>query len=277
MKTSLPRPSSLFDRRFRKLFIASVFSGVASFSPSPSQAKVTNTPDPYTASDLIARNLHAKGGLDKIRAIHSLQSFGKFEQQSFAAKIGFKKKTPASIRQTFSIQGMNEVQAFDGTTAWKVSPFEGRKDPECLGEDASRTLIEDADFYGPLVEYQTKGHRVEYLGHANVDGDDALKLRVTLKNGDVQYYFLDPDTFLEIRIETQVFIRGSMRESVQDLGAYKKVNGVYFPFSIEVRSKQRGDEGSKITLEKIEANVDLPDSEFKMPASPATSAPGVHR
>jgi hypothetical protein len=48
-------------------------------------------------------------------------------------------------------------------------------------------------------------------------------LKVTLKNGDVVYYDLDPTTYLEIRTETQQsetqqsetqqFIRGSMRAS----------------------------------------------------------------
>ena len=46
-----------------------------------------------------------------------------------------------------------------------------------------------------------------------VDGDDALRLKVTLKNGDIIYYYLDPDTYLEIRRETQEFIRGSVKES----------------------------------------------------------------
>ena len=54
-----------------------------------------------------------------------------------------------------------------------------------------------------FVDYQQKGNKVEYLGHDTVDGDDALRLKVTLKNGDIIYYLLDPDTFLEIRTERQ--------------------------------------------------------------------------
>jgi len=65
-----------------------------------------------------------------------------------------------------------------------------------------------------------------------VDGDDALRLKVTLKNGDIIYYYLDPDTYLEIRKEIQQFIRGSVRERVVDLGSYKPVDGVMYPFSI---------------------------------------------
>ncbi len=62
---------------------------------------------------------------------------------------------------------------------------------------------------------------MEYLGHDVVDGDDALRLKVTLKNGDILYYYLDPDTFLEIRRDKQEFIRGSIHESVMEMGSYK--------------------------------------------------------
>jgi hypothetical protein len=139
-----------------------------------------------------------------------------------------------------------------------------------MGEDDMRQLVEDADFYGPLVDYQQKGNKVEYLGHDTVDGDDALRLKVTLKNGDVIYYLLDPDTFLEIRTERQTFIRGSMRESVQELGSYKQVNGVYFPFSVDSGPKSNPNARARVTYDKIEANTDIPDSLFKMPAAPAT-------
>ena len=225
-----------------------------------------------TADELVAKNLQAKGGVDKIKAIHSLRMTGRMDQGGFKVDIGQEAKTPDMLRESFTFQGMVGVEAYDGSVPWRVSPFEGRKDPEMMGEDDSRELIEDADFYGPLVDYQQKGNKVEYLGHDTVDGDDALRLKVTLKNGDIVYYLLDPDTFLEIRTERQTFIRGAIRESVQELGSYKQVNGVYFPFSVDSGPKSNPNARARVTFEKIEANVDLPDSLFKMPAMPASPA-----
>ena len=86
-----------------------------------------------------------------------------------------------------------------------------------MGEDDVRDLLLDADFDGPLVDYKEKGSTVEYLGHDVVDGDDALRLKITLKNGDIIYDYLDPDTFIEIRKEIQQFIRGSVRDRVVGL------------------------------------------------------------
>ena len=228
-----------------------------------------------TADELVAKNLQAKGGLEKIRSIKTERILGKLQQGQFTAQIGQESKAPDLFRQTFTIQGMTEIQAYDGNTGWQISPFEGRKDPELIGEDDLRDIVEQADFYGPLVDYKEKGNTIEYLGKDKVDGDEVHKLKVTLKNGDILNYYLDPDSMLEIRIEKTMYIRGAARESVEDLGSYKQVNGVYFPFSMESGSRGSSNR-AKITVTSMQVNVPIDDSQFKMPAAPATPSPQKH-
>ena len=222
-----------------------------------------------TADELVARNLLARGGIEKIKALKTLRMTGKVQQGGFRAQFVRESAAPNFIKQMVTIQGMTEIQAYDGSTGWQISPFEGRKDAELLGEDELRGLVEDADFYGPLVDYRTKDNRIEYLGLDTVDGDDAYRLRVTLANGDILYYYLDPDTCLEIRLERVQFIRGSVRETFTNLGSYRQVSGVYFPYSLEAGSKQNPNFAARITLDKIEANVPVDPPAFRMP--PASS------
>jgi hypothetical protein len=220
-----------------------------------------------TADELVNKNIQAKGGLDKIKAAKTRMAVGKVKGARGRVAV-FKQMNmrPDLVRQDLSIQGMTAVQAYDGSVGWQTQPFRGRKDPELMGEDTLRDLLLAADFDGPLVDYAEKGNKIEYLGHDEVDGDDALRLKVTLKNGDILYYYLDPDTYLEIRKEIQQFVRGSVRERVVDLGSYKPVDGVMYPFSISEGSKNNPD-AQVISLEKIEANVALRDSDFALPAS----------
>jgi len=221
-----------------------------------------------TAEELVDKNIQAKGGMEKIKAIHSLHMTGKLTGGGgFTATVTQDGIRPNLVRETFSLQGMTGVQAYDGTVGWQIQPFGGHKDPELMGEDDLRDLLLDADFDGPLVDYREKGNTVEYLGHDVVDGDDALRLKVTLKNGDILYYYLDPDTYLEIRKEIQEFIRGSIKENVVDLGSYKPVAGVMYPFSIASGPKNRPNAAQTTTLEKIDVNVPLAKSEFELPAS----------
>jgi hypothetical protein len=227
-----------------------------------------------TADELVNKNIQAKGGMDKMKAIKTVRMTGKIEGPSLPpGRVSQENMRPKLVRETFSIQGMTAVQAYDGSTGWQIQPFGGKKDPMLMGDDDMRDLLIDADFDGPLVDYQEKGNRVEYLGHDVVDGDDALRLKVTLKNGDIVYYYLDPDTYLEIRKETQEFIRGSIRENVIDLGSYKQAGGVMFPFSVASGPKNDPSSWQYVTYEKIEVNVPLETSEFAVPASLKKEAP----
>jgi len=226
-----------------------------------------------TADELVNKNIEAKGGMDKIKAVKTRRMTGKLIGGGIVAATGQENMRPNLVRETFSLQGMTAVQAYDGSTGWQIQPFGGRKDPELMGEDDLRDLLIDSDFDGPLVDYQTKGNVIEYLGHDTVDGDDALRLKVTLKDGDIIYYYLDPDTYLEIRKETQEFIRGSVRESVSDLGSYKPIAGVMYPFSIASGPKNDPTSWQTVTVEKIEVNVPLDNSEFALPMSLKKEAP----
>jgi hypothetical protein len=220
-----------------------------------------------TADELVKKNIQAKGGLDRIKAARTRLMLGRVKgARGRIAAFKQMNMRPDLVRQNLSLQGMTAVQAYDGSAGWQTQPFRGRKDPELMGEDNLRNLLLAADFDGPLVDYTEKGNTVEYVGHDLVDGDDALRLKVTLKNGDIVYYYLDPDTYLEIRKEIQQFIRGSVREQVVDLGSYKPVDGVMYPFSIS--EGPRNNPGAQVfTVEKIEVNVPFQDSDFALPAS----------
>ena len=253
----------------RAVFVLAAVSCLSAFSCS------------QTAEELVNKNIQAKGGIEKIKSARTRRMTGRVKNAR--GRVAVFAQTNARldlVRQTITMQGMTAIQAYDGSTGWQTNPFRGRKDPELMGEDTLRDLLLASDFDGPLIDYAEKGNKVEYLGHDLVDGDDALRLRVTLKNGDIIYYYLDPDTYLEIRKEIQQFVRGSVRERVVDVGSYKPVNGVMYPFSISEGS--RNNPGVQMTtIEKIEVNIAVADSDFALPTSLRTEGKksglvGVH-
>jgi hypothetical protein len=167
------------------------------------------------------------------------------------------------------LQGLTQVQAYDGTQAWQINPFQGRKDPEKLSADDAKGLGEDAaDFTGPLVDYKSKGYKLDYLGTEDIDGTDAHKLRVTRANGDISIVYLDPDHFLEIRMVNRRIEHGVPVETVTDFGDYEQVAGVYLPFAQESGPKGSSDR-QKVQFEKAEANPASPASFFQFPATAA--------
>jgi hypothetical protein len=89
---------------------------------------------------------------------------------------------------------------------------------------------------------------------------------VVRKNGDVNFVYLDPDHFIEIRVLTQRIEQGAQVEVETDLGDYEKIGGVFIPFSIEAGRKGDPDK-QKIVIEKAEANVPVDDTVFHFPAT----------
>jgi hypothetical protein len=230
-----------------------------------------------TADDLVAKNLEARGGADKLAAIHSYVARGqlrlpgdfKLSYEEMRARLD-PAKDVCAVRINAQIQGLTVIQAYDGANGWRVNPFEGRKDAEKMGADEARSLADEALIDGPLLASRAKGSKIEYLGREDVDGTDAYKLRVTQSDGTIFTYYLDPDVYLEIRMDEQRTIRGAMQETVTDYGDYEKVAGVYFPFSISSSPPNVADK-QVITVKSADANVDIPPDTFAMPASPAKS------
>ena len=98
--------------------------------------------------------------MEKMKAIETLRLTGKFEGGGgFTASVGQENERPNLIRQTFALQGMTAVQAYDGTTGSQFSPSREKKDPELMGEDDLRDLLLDAEFDGPFVDYEEKAAR----------------------------------------------------------------------------------------------------------------------
>jgi len=226
-----------------------------------------------TAEEIVAKYIKTIGGQEKIQAVKTLRRTGKFiGGGGFEAAVLEENKRGSMVRQEFSLQGFTAVNAYDGKTGWKIEPFQGKKDPEPLGEEEMKQILEDSDFDGPLVNYQQKGNKVEFVGLEPVEGTDTFKLKLTLANGDVRYYYMDTDYYVPIKIDTKRMIRGAEREYETSLGDYKEVAGWYLPYSVE--SNPKGSQNrQKVTYEKIEANVPIDDSRFHMPTVAAKPEP----
>lgn len=229
-----------------------------------------------SVDEIIAKNIQAHGGMERLKSVETVRTRAKFSEGSFRATTLQNNKRPDKVREEFIIQGMARVQAYDGKTGWQVNPFGGRREAELLSLDDMKGLVVDADIDGPLVDYKQKGHKAELVAHDPVEGTDCYKIKLTLKNGDVRLYYLDADSFLEVKLETQTMIRGAIQENETYYGDYEEVGGIYFPFAIE--SGRKGDpDRVKSTVEKVELNVPLDDSLFSLPAAkPEAKASGAN-
>src|ERR1700757_73633 len=144
-----------------------------------------------TVDEIVAKHVQARGGLEKLQALKTLRMTARLAQGGFRATYVQENKREDKVREETILQGMAQVQAYDGKTGWQIDPFGGRKDPEFLSQDDTKPLLLDADLESPLINYKQKGYTAELVGHDSVEGTDCYKIKLHLKNGDVRYYYLD--------------------------------------------------------------------------------------
>ncbi len=239
------------------LLLVALSLGAAAQAPAAAPA--------LTVDQIIAKNIQAHGGMDKMKALKSVRMTGKMTLgPGIEAPMTMEMKRPSNLRVDVTIQGMTITQAYDGKSGWMIMPMQGNKDPQPMGEDDVKAFAEQADFDGPLVDYQAKGNKVESLGKEAVEGSDAYKLKVTLQDGQIRTIYLDADSFLEMKMEIKRSVRGTDYEGETLIGDYKEVEGMMFPFSIDAGAKG-SPQRQKITIDKVELNPAVDDARFKMP------------
>jgi hypothetical protein len=222
--------------------------------------------------EVLQKNYAAHGGLEKLRAIASQRTTSHNEGGWVTFQVVTTTARGLKSRTDMSMQGMTQSSAIDGFHGWQTNTFGGRKDAIDMAPDDLKAALDDADLDGPLVDWKKKGHRVELVGQEDLDGSPAWKLKVTLRSGTVQYILLDADTFIELKTITQRTVRGALVEYETEYGNYEKVDGVYFPMSIESRQRHSNWVG-RTTIDKVETNVKVDDAFFAKPGAPTPTVP----
>jgi len=228
-----------------------------------------------TVDELLAKYYEACGGLDKLKAITSIRVTGTMAiAPGMDAPFTMERKRPGKQRMEFQVQGMTGIQAFDGERSWSVMPFMGKTEPEVGADEDNKRQQADADFDGALVDYKAKGHAIELAGNEPVDGAAAYKLKITKKNGNVEYDYLDAETYLLVKTEAKVRRNGNDINGETVFSDFKEVSGIMEPFAMETGAKEMPQK-RKFSFSKVELNVPLDDTRFAVPAGAAGGAPAA--
>jgi outer membrane lipoprotein-sorting protein len=208
---------------------------------------------------LIARNLDAKGGLAKLRAVQTVKQSSHITMQGMEAVLTVFGKRPNLVRQEMAISGKLVISAYDGVVAWMVNPLVGTDSPMMISGPQADLIREQSNFDGPLVDYRTKGYVVEFIGKETVDGTEAYHLRLTSPTQQVMHLYLDAKTGLDLKLVSEMNL-GRLEQVFSD---YRDVDGIKVPFNI--RTLVNGVPQSEIKVDSVEFNVPVDNAVFRMP------------
>ena len=131
---------------------------------------VASTAHAQTADEIVAKNLAAKGGIEKILAIQAIRTTGTMTGMGPQALTMVSiSKRPNLSRQEMTMNGQTIVMAFDGKAARMINPMAG---PGVIDVPAEQVeMIKDqSDMDGPLVDYKAKGNTIELVMGWEIQG-----------------------------------------------------------------------------------------------------------
>ncbi len=228
-----------------------------------------------TLDQILKKNEDAIGGADAISKVQTLRMTSRMLMSGGQTEmvVTVSCKRPNFVRTETAVRGHNIVWVYDGTTAWIINPLAGGSQPRKMDEaDIARLANYRMDSsIGSLVGIKAAGNTIELLGKEDINGSPAYKLKVTLKGGMNSTYFLDAGTFLPAKIIAKVSMMGQEVEGETYPGNYKKVDGILFAHSMEAYVNGQT---MRMNYDKIEVNVPLDDSIFKLPG---TETPAIKK
>lgn len=226
--------------------------------PAATKAPATT----MTVDEIVAKHLATKGGADKWKTIQTQKMTGVAMAQGFELQMTAYGKRPNLSRQELTIEIPGQpavmiVNIFDGTKAWMINPMSGTDAPTEMPSAESSTAKAQSDFDGALIDYKAKGYTVALKEPVLIAGKQAHHLQVTRTDSPTQHIYLDPDTFVELRVATD-----GAGASVTDLSDYKAVEGIMVPHSIKI--SQGGALQAELKILKVEFNVPVEDAKFRV-------------
>jgi len=224
-----------------------------------------------TVDDIVAKNLQAKGGVEKLKSMNSVRITGTVEAQGMQMKMTTWAKRPNVFRREMQLpaQGGGDAQkivnGYDGTTVWMINPLMGSGEVQELSGPAADAAKGDADFDPVFLDYKAKGHTLELVGTETLDGKKVHHLKLTKKNGQIQQLYLDAETGLEVRSVATLEQGGMKADITTDFSNYKNVEGRNTPFTL--KQSMNGNPVAQVNIDSVEINVPIDDALFKKPAA----------
>jgi outer membrane lipoprotein-sorting protein len=176
-------------------------------------------------------------------------------------------KRPAKSRVEIEFSGRTAVQVYDGRQGWMKRPYLNRDDWEAFSKEQTQSQADKWGLDNPLFDYASKGTKVTLEGVERVEGHDAYKLKLTLKNAEVQHVWIDAQSFLDVKVQgTPRRMDGKMHSVWVYQRDFRPVQGLMVPFVLETAVDGYRDT-HKMTIEKVGLNPQLDDSLFVKPQS----------
>lgn len=176
---------------------------------------------------------------------------------------------PSSFRIDIDMQGLPMVLAYDGETAWNVSPMQGVIEPSPLPEEMVGAVGILSDFlWGGLAS----SGEASLAGIEKVERDETYRLDILTADGEARALYLGGEDFLERRVVFEGAFLQSAGEIDVTIADYMDAGGLKVPGRIRIAVE--GAVAVELRIQEAEAGAEIDPASFTMPAPADPETPG---
>ena len=211
--------------------------------------------------DVIMKNYAAAMKSDELAKITSIKITGKMSAMGMEMPMVMYMKNPNKIRVTYSFNGQEMVSVFDGEKGYMINPMMGSGEPVELTGEQLKQVQNNNVLKNELLNYYNKG-QVTLEGQEDVNGKPANKLKINMEGANPIFMYLDKSTNLLVKNTATVDQMGTAMTIDSYMTDYVDIDGVVMPK--KTTAMANGMEAAVISFDKIEVNIPMEDSVFKV-------------
>ncbi len=211
-----------------------------------------------TADEIIAKNITAMGGAEKIASLKTVKRTGNMSMQGMDIPMVFTVSQMKGFRLDVEVMGTSNYQIITPDKAFMFFPIQQMTEPKEMDAEVVKGMQSALDIQGALFNYKEKGSTVEFVGNEKIDGADAYKLKVTGKSGKSAFYFIDVKSNMLVKTSSKATGPDGVEMDVEtNYSDYKKnADGYWFAYSTTTPQ-------GPVVFDKIESNVAVDENLFK--------------
>jgi outer membrane lipoprotein-sorting protein len=210
--------------------------------------------------DEIVKNYSSAMKQDKLSKVSSIKITGKMSAMGMEMPMIMMMKNPDKIKVIYTFNGQDMISLFDGEKGYMVNPMMGSSEPVELSGDQLRQVKENNAFQNQILTYYKNG-KVTLEGQENVNDKPAYKLKLNIDN-NLAYMFIDKESYMIVKSTATVDNMGTPMDVETFMTDYVDIDGVVMPK--KTTAMANGMEAAVITFDKIEVNIPMDDSVFKV-------------
>ena len=205
-------------------------------------------------------------GQEKLAEVKTITVYGKIMQMGNEFSFVQRMKKPNKFMLEANIQQQKMIQAFDGENGWMIAPWIGPEPQDLTGVQLKQAK-DQTNIEGDLYNWEEKGHQAEYMGIEDMEGTEVYKIKLTKKEGDEIFYFIDSESYVMLKETRKMTVQGNEIVIESFPGNYEMINGIAFPMSIRTNTMVQETE---IIFDSVKIDLELDDSIFVRPVQEET-------